>query len=586
MKLRIKTLLLTAGVLLVGFAAMYLASRTILSSGFDKIEQAGVQRDVRRVHETLQSELRAMQAQVLDWSLWDDTYEFLRCPTPDFEKANLSIQTLANLRWNVVLLTDTKGRIKASAGIDHMLRQPMPIPPEWRLTLTDLIPAKPLLPERPLSGLAVLPMRTPAMVVVAPVYTSALKGPSPGFLVVVRLLDGREISRQRRSVNLSFDVQTLRDPAESTVAGGSYRIVSRTGQNIVAEASLPVLTSGEALRLVVISPRDMYQLARIMLDRLGLGVILWGFAISLTVVALIEALVFRRLAPLARSAEAIARSGDIQARLQVTGNDELSQLSIALNRMLDSLAVAFERNQALVQKLEQANRDLRDIVRVSSHDLRTPVRGIGSLASQCLASSGTRMNPDVYEALQLIDARAKRLYRMLDAISEFAEATSQPVRTESMDISLVVLEVAFQLQPGSRRVIPPPPGCIVRTDPSRLRIILRHLMENALRHVPAEGGCVEVSCHQQAKQWIIEVKDNGPGIDPKYHQRIFDLLGTLSPRDQMETAGVGLALVRRLVEDAGGSVSVQSKPGEGATFRFTICKPFESGAESNYWHTT
>ncbi len=579
MKLRFKTLLLTAGVLAVGFAAMYLASRAILSSGFETIEQAGVQRDVSRVQETLQSELRALQAQALDWSLWDDTFQYLRKPFPQYVQANLNIQSLANLRWNIVLLIDSNRRIVGSAGIDHMLRQPMPIPPEWRLALCDLVPATPLLPERPLTGLAVLPGRTPVMVVVAPVYSSALQGPSPGHLVVVRLLDGREISRQRRGVNLSFDVQPIGSPSETPVLGGAYRIVSRTQKHVVAEAALPVLASGDTLRLVVTSPRDMYQLARNTLDRLGLGVILWGFAISLFVVALIEALVFRRLAPLARFAEAIARSGDMQARLQVTGNDELSQLSAALNRMLDSLAVAFDRNQALVHKLEHANRDLRDIVRVSSHDLRTPVRGIGSLASQCLAASDTNTDPDLYEALQLIDSRAKRLYRMLDAVCEFAEATSQPVRTEAMDVSLVVLEVAFQLQPGSRRVIPPPPGCIVKSDPSRLRIILRHLMENALRYVPAEGGCVEVSCHQQAKQWIIEVKDNGPGIDPKYHERIFDLLGTLSSRDKMETAGVGLALVRRLVEDAGGRIDVQSTPGEGAVFRFTIIKPYEHDAE-------
>jgi signal transduction histidine kinase len=114
-----------------------------------------------------------------------------------------------------------------------------------------------------------------------------------------------------------------------------------------------------------------------------------------------------------------------------------------------------------------------------------------------------------------------------------------------------------------------------------LEVVLRNLLGNAVKHHhQPEGGHVWVSA-QEKGDWIeFAVTDDGPGIDPQFHERIFGVFQTLKPRDEVDGSGIGLALVKRLVEMRGGTIVVESSAGHGATFRFTWPK-FISSQISN-----
>ncbi|MCA9727773.1 MAG: GHKL domain-containing protein, partial [Candidatus Eisenbacteria bacterium] len=116
----------------------------------------------------------------------------------------------------------------------------------------------------------------------------------------------------------------------------------------------------------------------------------------------------------------------------------------------------------------------------------------------------------------------------------------------------------------------------IHCDETQLRQILQNLIENAVRHLGAPSGEVAVTAERIAGAWLFSVRDSGPGIPRKHHERIFGLFQTLRSKDDADSNGVGLAIVKRLVERAGGSVHVESDEGIGSTFRFSIPDPKET----------
>jgi signal transduction histidine kinase len=128
-------------------------------------------------------------------------------------------------------------------------------------------------------------------------------------------------------------------------------------------------------------------------------------------------------------------------------------------------------------------------------------------------------------------------------------------------------------------MIAPPPGFVVKfttplpllkTESTPLETVFRNLIGNAIKHhhAPAEGW-VEISAQDQGDFVEFRVRDNGPGISPEFHARVFEMFQTLRPRDQVEGSGIGLALVKKHVESRGGTIQLESNVGEGAIFRFT-----------------
>jgi signal transduction histidine kinase len=239
----------------------------------------------------------------------------------------------------------------------------------------------------------------------------------------------------------------------------------------------------------------------------------------------------------------------------------LHQLNATLEQRVDERTI----------ELERSNRELDQFAYVASHDLKAPLRGISQLADWIREDAGGLLPPATQEHLAKLQGRVRRMDMLLNDLLSYSRAGRQRHTLEEIDSATLIHNVVEMLALPPGFIITVPETLPVLTgERIPLESVFRNLIGNAIKHHknPSEGR-VTISATVRDKLVEFAITDNGPGIDPRFHQRVFEMFQTLQPRDQVEGSGVGLAMVKKLVESRGGTITVQSAPGEGATFCFT-----------------
>lgn len=237
------------------------------------------------------------------------------------------------------------------------------------------------------------------------------------------------------------------------------------------------------------------------------------------------------------------------------------------------IAIARESTVALqrhARDLERRNQELDQFAYVASHDLKAPLRAIANL-SAWIEEDLTQLLDDQHRSqMHLLRERVKRLEGLIDGLHQYATAGRRAGTVETFALSDLVQEIVAE-QDLDRRFTLDASGeaLTVTTDRVRLWQVLSNLIANAIRHHHAPPGTLTVRWAREIDHLTITVADDGPGIDPIHHERIFTIFHTLAPKDRAPGLGLGLALVRKIVGDRGGEVSVTSSLGAGARFRFT-----------------
>lgn len=233
-----------------------------------------------------------------------------------------------------------------------------------------------------------------------------------------------------------------------------------------------------------------------------------------------------------------------------------------------------ERQAALLlQELRAANEELGNFAYVVSHDLKAPLRAIGALADWVATDYADRFDDEGREHMRLLISRVHRMGNLIDGILQYSRLGRDGGTLRTVDLNVAVAEVVDLLAPGPAFTVHVAPGLpTVWTEPTRIRQVFHNLISNAIKYMDKPEGRIAVTCEEQGEFWRFAVADNGPGIERRHFERIFQLFQTLAPRDRNESTGVGLALVRKIVDMLGGQVWLESTPGEGSTFYFTIPK--------------
>lgn len=267
----------------------------------------------------------------------------------------------------------------------------------------------------------------------------------------------------------------------------------------------------------------------------------------------------------------IVRTVDNQIKHRLVVIEDISArkaAELALRELTANLDLRVKERTA---ELERSNRELDQFAYVASHDLKAPLRAIVNLATWIAEDAGDRLPRPSLEHLEKLRGRALRMERLLDDLLTYSrvgrrDGVAEEVRTEAL-----VQDMAYLLAP--------PPGFQVQverelpflfTPRTPLELVFRNLISNAIKHHhQPEQGVVQISARDLGDFVEFEVRDNGPGIEPQYHERIFGMFQTLRPRDEVEGSGMGLAIAKRAVEYRGGTIQIASAVGNGTSFRFT-----------------
>lgn len=231
---------------------------------------------------------------------------------------------------------------------------------------------------------------------------------------------------------------------------------------------------------------------------------------------------------------------------------------------LTQLSARLERANA---ELARSNRDLDQFAYVASHDLRAPLRAIVNLSAWIQEDLGGELPGEVAENLGLLRARARRMESLIEALLQYSRAGRTGGKVESIGVADLVREVAEFV------AVPPRIQLTVEGDPQTLvgeklplQQVLQNLLGNAARYAEC---CVSVRWRPRGARLEFRVEDDGPGIAPEYHEKIFTIFQTLASRDEGGGTGIGLSIVKKIVEDLGCSAWVESRAGCGASFAFT-----------------
>jgi signal transduction histidine kinase len=283
--------------------------------------------------------------------------------------------------------------------------------------------------------------------------------------------------------------------------------------------------------------------------------------------------------PIIRLSEVASRigKGDFSQRAEPVSDDEISILAQSFNDMADTLIkmnVELERRvEERTAELARSNADLEQFAYVISHDLQEPLRMIVGYLQLIEQRFRNMIDDEADEFIDFAVDGAKRMKEMINDLLAYSRAGRAAGPREAVDLSRTIESVLFNLkrmvdETGARvefRLLPS-----VRANRTHMTMLFQNLISNAIKFRREEPSHVMIEALQGNSEWVFSVKDNGIGIDPRYYDRLFKVFQRLHPHGTYEGTGIGLAICRKVVENLGGRIWVESELNKGTTFFFSI----------------
>ena len=233
-----------------------------------------------------------------------------------------------------------------------------------------------------------------------------------------------------------------------------------------------------------------------------------------------------------------------------------------------------------MRDLEKTNRELDKFAYVVSHDLKAPLRAIANLSSWIEEDMGVHMSEEVKSNFDLLLGRVVRMEALIDGILTYSRVSRQKNPRETVDVGQLVNQSIDLLgRPAAYEFNIANNMPVIFTDKIKLQQVFMNLFSNAIKHNDKPEGKINISFEELKDSWCFTVEDNGPGIEREFHERIFVIFQTLQARDKKESTGVGLAIVKKIIDEQNGKVWVDSEKGKGSAFHFIWMKKHQNEEE-------
>lgn len=289
-------------------------------------------------------------------------------------------------------------------------------------------------------------------------------------------------------------------------------------------------------------------------------------------------------------------TGDFSQRVKIKSKNEIGELAKAFNQMTENLQKTttsmvnlnreiIERQKAEAQqaslnvKLEKSiknltmvNRELADFAHVAAHDLKAPLRAIGSLAGILLSDYGSKLDKQGRYYLDTLARRTERMSELIKGILTYSELGCD-VEISPVNTNEIIRETILNMDiPANVEIILETDFPTVLCGRTHMQQVFGNLLSNAVKFMNKPKGVVKLKCEDDGDFWLFSISDNGCGIEEKYFDKIFKIFQTLVRRDQEESTGIGLSVVKRIIEKYNGKIWVESQPDIGSTFYFILRK--------------
>jgi PAS domain S-box-containing protein len=221
--------------------------------------------------------------------------------------------------------------------------------------------------------------------------------------------------------------------------------------------------------------------------------------------------------------------------------------------------------ETLIRDLKKANQELDDFTSIASHDLKAPLNAIRRLLTWIEDESGDSLSENARENMRFVVSRAERMHTLLNDLLRFAKIGRETPNNVQLSLKSAVDEM--------RLLIDVPEHCVLTSEELLMYVplvpmhtVLLNLISNAFKHNDKSTPKVNIEAFVSKHYYVIKIIDNGPGIAPRYQEKVFKLFQTLRPRDEVEGSGMGLSVVKKYVDYYGGRVTLESDGQHGTTF--------------------
>ena len=307
-------------------------------------------------------------------------------------------------------------------------------------------------------------------------------------------------------------------------------------------------------------------------DALVLGAVVVLAVVLASIQLLLSRTVIRCIGSLVYGIRMFAE-GNLTHRIPPGGVAELDTVAAHFNRMADSLSEKDVDVKKYAAELARSNAELTQFSYVASHDLQEPLRMVTGYVQLLEKRLAGQLNAETREFMGYAVDGAQRMHQLIEDILAYSRVNTGGRPLEAVDSGAALEEARARLavritETGAELSVPALPR--VSADRTQLAQLFQNLIGNALKYCKGQAPRVQIEARREDRHWRFSVSDNGIGIEPQYRERIFGIFQRLHTRSEYPGTGIGLAICKRIVERHGGEIGVETAPGGGSVFWFTL----------------